>query len=56
MNESASTNTSPGNQRTATEPSVTRQENNFQVAKIEMFSDTCTLKNTKAIKGSSDQP
>src|SRR5580704_10283103 len=55
LNESASTNTSPENQRTATEP-VTRQENNFQVAKIEMVSDTCTLKNTKGIKGSSDQP
>jgi hypothetical protein len=43
LNESASTNTSPGNQGTATEPSVTRQEKNFQVAKIEMVSDTCTL-------------
>jgi hypothetical protein len=54
LNESASTNTSPGNR--ATEPSVIRQENNFQVAKIEMVSDPCTLKNTKGIKGSSDQP
>jgi hypothetical protein len=56
LNESASTNTSPANQRTAAEPSATRQENNFQVAKIEMVSDSCTLKNTKGIKGSSDQP
>jgi hypothetical protein len=56
LNESASTNRSPGNQRTAAEPSATRQENNFQVAKIEMVSDTCTLKNTKGIKGCSDQP
>ena len=56
LNESASTNTSRGNQRRATKPSATRQENNFQVAKIEMVSDTCTLKNTKAIKGSSEQP
>jgi hypothetical protein len=56
LNESASTNALAGNQRTATEPSVTRQKNNFQVAKIEMVSDTCTLKNTRGIKGSSDQP
>jgi hypothetical protein len=56
LNGSASSNTSPGNQHTAAEPSATRQESNFQVAKIEMVSDTCTLKNTKGIKGSSDQP
>jgi hypothetical protein len=52
LNGSVPANGGRADQKKSSEPSANRQESNFQVAKVEMVSDTCAARKMKP----SDQP
>jgi hypothetical protein len=56
LNESAPKTTARADHGQVAETSSSRQENNFQVSKVEMVSDACPGKNIQGPKNSSHEP